>query len=140
MQCNASLHVISYHMYNECHHLYMTSILNFIHVNISCKHISTSTYNCYVQAMTHTHTQSSHVMASCTYILIRCQYIRTHILTSMHVTLSQSMKLSNKSSQIVTGSPRHNLPSPRRATPSPRQATPSPRRTRKSTNFILGFA
>ena len=72
MQCNVPLHVISCHMYNECymdninhttigchgqsHHLHMTSIHHIIHVNISCMHISTSTYNMsfYVQAMKHT--------------------------------------------------------------------------------------
>ena len=55
------LHVISCHMHNECymgntihttyrchgqsHHLHMTSINHFIHVNLSCKHISTFTFN-----------------------------------------------------------------------------------------------
>ena len=55
MQCKLSLHVISCHMHNECymdntihttyrchgqsHHLHMTSINHFIHVNLSCKHI-----------------------------------------------------------------------------------------------------
>ena len=113
MQCNAPLHVISCHMYNECymdntinttywchgqsHHLHITSIHHFIHVNILCTHISTSTYNMsfYVQEMIRT--QSSHVMSICTYKLIICQYIRTHILTSKHVTLNQAMTLSNKS-------------------------------------------
>ena len=63
---------ISCHMHNECymdntihttyrchgesHHLHMTSINHFIHVNLSCKHISTFTFNIsfYDQAMTHT--------------------------------------------------------------------------------------
>ena len=63
------LHVISCHMHNECymdntinatyrchgqsHHLHMTSIHHFIHVNISYKHISTFTFNMsfYDQAM-----------------------------------------------------------------------------------------
>ena len=72
------LHVKSCHMHNECdmdntihttyrchgqsHHLHMTSIHHFIHVNISCKHISTFTFNMsfYDQAMTHT--QASDVM------------------------------------------------------------------------------
>ena len=42
--------------HGQSHHLHMTSILHFIHVNILCAHISTSTYNMsfYVQAMTHT--------------------------------------------------------------------------------------
>ena len=79
MQCNASLHVISCHMYNECymdntiHTTYRVSWIitsaaydfhtSFIHVNILCTYISTSTYSMsfYVQAMTHA--QSSHVMA-----------------------------------------------------------------------------
>ena len=45
----------SFHSY-DFHYLHMTSIHHFIHVNISCTHISTSTYNMsfYVQAMTHT--------------------------------------------------------------------------------------
>ena len=75
----------------------MTFIHHFIHVNISCTHISTSTYNrsFYIQAMTHP--QSGHVMAICTYKFITCQYIRTHILTSKYVTLSQAMTLSNES-------------------------------------------
>ena len=74
--------------HGQSHHLHMTSIHHFIHVNILCTHISTSTYNMtfYVQAMTHT--QSSNVMDICTYKLITSQYIRTHILTSKHVTLS----------------------------------------------------
>ena len=102
MQCNAPLHVISFHMYNECYmdntfhttHQVSWTITSFaydfhtifIHVNILCTHISTSTYNMslYIQAVTHT--QSSHVMAICTYKLITCQYIRRHILTSKHVT------------------------------------------------------
>ena len=133
----------------------MISINHFIHVNISCTHISTSTYNLsfYVQAMTHT--QSSHVMAIFKYVLITCQYIRTHILTSKHVTLSQTMTLSNKSyngpeanhKQSQTGllnrpqTGRDHRPQTVIGSPSsPKQATPSPRRTRKSTNFILEFA
>ena len=42
--------------HEQSHHLHMTSIHHFIHVNISCTHISTSTYNMsfYVQAMTTT--------------------------------------------------------------------------------------
>ena len=113
MQCNAPLHVISCHMYNECYmdntiyttyrvswtitlpaHDFHTSFHSCQH---TCTHISTSTYNMsfYVQEMTHT--QSSHVMAICTYKLITIQYIRPHILTSKHVTLSQAMTVSNKS-------------------------------------------
>ena len=59
--------------HRQSYHLHMTSIHLFIHVNILCTHISTSTYNMsfYVQAITHT--QSSHVMAICTYKLITCQ-------------------------------------------------------------------
>ena len=143
----------------------MTSIHHFIHANILCTYISTSTYNMsiYVQAMTHT--QSSHVMAICTYKLITCQYIRTHMLTSKHVTLSQSMTLPNKSHigpeashkqsqtrrrdrpqtshkhrpHAVTGSPRRSLPSPRQIS-SPRRAKALPRRTRKSLFPVLGLA
>ena len=56
-ECKMSLHVISCYMHNECymdntihityrcheqsHHLHMTSINHFIHVNLSCKLIST---------------------------------------------------------------------------------------------------
>ena len=113
--CNAMHHYMLYHAtcitnvtwttqstpltrcHGQSHHLHLTSIHHFIHVNILCTHISTSTYNMsfYVQAMIHT--QSSHVMAIYTYKLITCLYIRTHILTSKHVTLSQAMTLSNKS-------------------------------------------
>ena len=135
--------------HGQLHHLHMTSIHHFIHVNISCTHISTLTYNMsfYVQAMTYT--QSSHVMVICTYKLITCQYIRTHILTSRHVTLSQTMTPSNKSyygpeeshkqsqtrprdrpqtghkhrPHVVTGLPRRSLPPPRQSG-SPRPTTP----------------
>ena len=113
--CNAMRHYMLYHAtcimnatwttpttpltycHGQSHHLHMTSIHHFIRVNISCTHIPTSTYNMsfYFQAMTHT--RSSHVMTICTYKLITCQYIRTHILTSKHVTHSQVMTLSNKS-------------------------------------------
>ena len=113
-KCNAICHCMLYHAtctmnatwtrqstpligcHGQSHHLHMTSIHNFIHVNILCTHISTSTYTMsfYVQVMTHT--QSSHVMVICTYKLITCQYIRTNILTSKHVTLCQAMTLSNK--------------------------------------------
>ena len=113
--CNAMRHCMLYHAtcimnatwttqssqltgcHGKSHHLHMTSIHHFIHVNILCTHISTSTYNMsfYVQAMIRT--QSSHVMSICTYKLITCQYIRTHILTTKHVTLNQAMTLSNKS-------------------------------------------
>ena len=151
-------------MYNECymdntiHTTYRVSWTitshafdfhtSLIHVNILCTNILTSTYSMslYVQVMTHA--QSSHVMAICTSKLITCQYIRTHILTSKHVTLSQAMMLSNKAynglkqatnnhklghehrPQTVTGSPRRSLP-------SPRQGKASPRRTRKSPFPVL---
>ena len=70
--CNAICHCMSCHMHNECymdntihttyryhgqsHHLHMTSINHFIHINLSCKHISTFTFNMpfYDQTMTHT--------------------------------------------------------------------------------------
>ena len=114
MQCVIALHML-YHatcMMNatrttqttpltECHgqshHLHMTSIYHFIHVNILCTHILTSTYNMSLYVQTMTHTKSSHVMVICTYKLTTCQYIRTHILTSKHVTLSIAMTFSNKS-------------------------------------------
>ena len=112
-----------------------------------------------------THSQSSHVMVICTYKLITCQHIRTHILTSKHVTLSQAMTHSNKSHNgprsrlqqsqigprdrpqtchkhmphIVAGSPRHSLPSLRRSG-SPRRGTTLPRRTRRSHFFVLELA
>ena len=142
----------------------MTSVHHFIHVNISYKHISTFTYNMsfYVQEMTHK--QSSHVMVICTYKLITCQYIRTHILTFKHVTLSQAMTLLNKSYnglkanhkqsqtkprdrsqtchkhrlQIVTCSPMRSLPLPRRSG-LPRRAIASPRRTRRSHFLFSGL-
>ena len=86
--CNVMRHCMLYHVtcimnatwttqstpltgcHGQSHHLHMTSIHHFIHVNIFCKHISTSTYNMsfYVKAMRHT--QSSHVVAICTYKLI----------------------------------------------------------------------
>ena len=113
--CNAICHCMLYHVrcimnatwttqstpltkcHGQSHHLHMTFIHYFIHVNILYKHISTFTYNMsfYGQAMTHT--QSSHVMTICTYKLITSQYIRTPILTSKHVTLNQAMTLSTKS-------------------------------------------
>ena len=72
--CNAICHCMLYHVtcimnatwttqstpltkcHGQSHHLHMTSIQHFIHVNISYKHISTFTCNMsfYVQAMTHT--------------------------------------------------------------------------------------
>ena len=78
--CNAIFHCMLYHVtyimnatwttqstpligcHGQSHHLHMTSIQHFIHVNISYKHISTFTFNMsfYGQAMTHT--QASHVM------------------------------------------------------------------------------
>ena len=78
MQCKNANACTSCYMYNECymdntihttyrchgqsHHLHMTSINHFIHVNLSCKHIPTFTINMsfYDQAMTPT--QASHVM------------------------------------------------------------------------------
>ena len=79
--CNAimPLQVISCYMHNECymdnimhttyrcyrqsHHLHMISIHHFIHVNISCKHILTFTFNMSFYDQTMTHKQASHVMA-----------------------------------------------------------------------------
>ena len=73
------LQVISCHMHNELymdnimhttyqchgqsHHLHMISIHHFIHVNISCKHILTFTFNMSFYDQTMTHKQESHVMA-----------------------------------------------------------------------------
>ena len=79
--CNAICHCMLYHVtcimnatwttqstpligcHGQSHHLHMTSIYHFIHVNVSYKHILTFTFNMsfYDQAMTHT--QVSHVMA-----------------------------------------------------------------------------
>ena len=82
--------------HGQSHHLHMISTPHFIHVNISCKHISTFTFNMslYDQAMTQT---SKPYNGHCTQQFITCQHIRTHILTSKHVTLSQAMTHSNKS-------------------------------------------
>ena len=129
--CNAMRHCMLYHTtcimnttwttqstpltvhHGQSHHLHMTSIHHFTHVNISCTHISISTSNMpvYVQAMTHT--QSSHVMTICTYKLLTCQYIRTHILTSKHVTLSQVVTLSSKSYNGPEASHKQSQPGPR---------------------------
>ena len=129
--CNAMRHCMLYHAtciinatwtiqstpligcHGQSHHLHMTSIHHSIHVDISCTHISTSTYNMsfYVQAMTHT--QSSHVMAIWTYKPITCQYIRTRILTSKHVTLSQEMTLSSKSNNGLGASHKQSQTGPR---------------------------
>ena len=81
-KCNVMRHCMLYHAtcimnvtwahnstpltrcHGKSHHLHMTSIHHFIHVNISGMHISTSTYNMlfYIQATTHI--QSSHVNPS----------------------------------------------------------------------------
>ena len=112
--CNAICHCMLYHVtcimnatwttqftpltgcHGQSHHLHMTSIHHFIHVNISYKHISTFTCNMsfYVQAMMNT--QSSHVMAIAH---TNSSHVNTleHTLTSTHVTLSQAMTLSIKS-------------------------------------------
>ena len=52
---------------DRSHHLHLSSTLHFIHVNILCTYISTSTQNMPFDVQAMTHTQSSHVMASCTY-------------------------------------------------------------------------
>ena len=129
--CNAMRHCMLYHAtciinatwttlstpltgcHGQSHHLHMSSIHHFLHVNILCTHISTSTYSMsfYVQAMTHT--QSSHVMAICTYKLVTCQYIRTHILTSKHITLSQEVALANKSYNGLEASHKQSQTGPR---------------------------
>ena len=106
MQCKMPLHVISCHMHNECYmnncthayhqcimdnyiYLHIISIHHFIHVNISCKHISTFTFNMsfYDQAMTHT--QASRVMATSHN---HSSHVNTleHSLTSKQVTTLSS--------------------------------------------------
>ena len=153
--CNAPLHVISCHMYNDCyiyntiHTTYRVSwtitspAYDFLTLLHSCQYIMQAYINIHIQhvilSQVMTHTQSSLVMVICTYKLITCQYIRTHILTFKHVILSQAITLSNKSyngpeashkqlqiglqnqpqighehmPQIVIGSPRRSLPSPK---------------------------
>ena len=82
--------------HGQSHHLYMTSIYHFIHINISYKNISTFTCNMsfYVQAMTHTIKPCN---GHCTYQFITCQYTGVRILTSKQVTtLSSSDTLTIK--------------------------------------------
>ena len=104
--CDAMRHCILYHatcimnatwitqsttltgFHGQSHHLHMTFIHHFIHVNILCTHISISTYNMSLYFQVMTRTPSSHLMVIYTYKLITCQYIRIHVLTSKHVTLS----------------------------------------------------
>ena len=83
----------TYRCYGQSHHLHMTSTNHFIHVNLSCQHISTFTFNMsfHDQAMTHTSKQCN---GHCTYKLISCQHVRAHTLTPKHVTLSQVMTLN----------------------------------------------
>ena len=120
MQYKMPFHVISCHMHNECYmdntihttnecymdntihttyrchgqsnHLDMTSINHFIHVNLSCKHISTFTFNMsfYDQAIAHTRKPCN---GHFTKQFISCQHVRSHTLTPKHVTLSQAMTL-----------------------------------------------
>ena len=79
--CNAICHCMLYHVtcimnatwitqstpltecHGQSHHLHMTSIHHFIHVNISYKHILTFTFNMSFYDQTMTHIQPSHVMA-----------------------------------------------------------------------------
>ena len=49
--------------HGQSHHLHMTSIHHFIHVNISYKHISAFTFNMSFYDKATTHTQAIHVMA-----------------------------------------------------------------------------
>ena len=111
MQCKMPLHVISCHMHNECyidntihttyqchgqsHHLHMTSINHFIHVNLSCKHIPTFTFSMsfYDQAMTPP--QARHIMAIAHNNSSHVNMLE-YSLTSKQVTLNQVMKHSNK--------------------------------------------
>ena len=57
--------------------------------------------------------KSSHVMVICSYKLITCQHIRTHILTSKHVTLSQAMTHPNKSHNGPRSKPQQSQTRPR---------------------------
>ena len=80
--CNAimPLQVISCHMHNECYmdnsthayhqcimenyiYMHIISMHHFLHVNISCKHILTFTFNMSFNDQAMTHKQASHVMA-----------------------------------------------------------------------------
>ena len=49
--------------HGQSHHLQMTSIHRFIHVNISYKHISTFAFNMSIYNKAMTHTQANHIMA-----------------------------------------------------------------------------
>ena len=113
--CNTICHCMLYHViyimnvtwttqstpltecHEQSHHLHMISIPHFIHVNISCKHISTFTFNMslYDQAMARTSKQCN---GHCTQQFITCQYVGVLILTSKQVTtLSSSGTLTVKS-------------------------------------------
>ena len=79
--CNGIRHCMLYHVtcimnatwktqstpltgcHGQSHHLHMTSIHHFIHINISCKHISTFTFNMSFYDQAITHTQAGYVMA-----------------------------------------------------------------------------
>ena len=152
MQCNEPLQVISCHIYNECYMdntIYttyrvpwtITSPAYDFHTSIhSCQYIMHTYININIQHVilcSSNDTQSSHVMAICTYILITCQYIRTHILTSKHVTLSQAMTLSNKSYNGPKASHKHSQTRPRNRPQTghehrPQTVTGSPRRSLSS--------
>ena len=107
--CNAMRQCMLYHatciiyMDNTIHTTYrvswtITSPAYDFHTSFhSCQYMMHAYINISFYAQAMTHTQLSYVMAICTYKLFTCQYIRTHILTSKHVTLSQTMTLSNKS-------------------------------------------
>ena len=106
--CNAICHCMLYHVtcimnatwttqstlltrcHGQSHHLHMTFIYHFLHVNISYNHISTFTCNMsfYVQVMTHT--QSSHVMAIAHTNSSHVNTFGVLILTSKQVTTLSS--------------------------------------------------
>ena len=111
--CNAICHCKLYHVtciinailttqsipligcHGQSHHLHMTSIHHFIHVNISYKHVLTFTFNMSFYDQATTHTQLSHVMAI-THKNLSQVNILEHTLTFKHFTLSQAMTHSNK--------------------------------------------
>ena len=51
--------------HGQSHHLHMTSIHHFIHVNISCTHISTSTYNINIQHVILYSSNDTHTIKPC---------------------------------------------------------------------------
>ena len=78
-----------YRCQGQSHHLHMTSINHFIHVNISCKHISIFTFNMsfYDQEMTHT---SKPCNGHCTY---NSSHVNTLEYTYLHPHRSQHFQV-----------------------------------------------